>query len=424
MTRTESGTYAGSAADVQRRTVRVLCTSQVLGGVGVATGIAMGGLLAEQIAGTAAVAGLAVTSSVVGAALIAVPISRIMSRSGRRPGLATGYAVAVLGAAILVLAASIGSLSLVLAGMFLFGAGTTANYQARYAAADLATPQRRGRALSLVVWATTVGAVLGPNLAAPTGRYAESLGLPTLAGPFLASALLFGLGAVFVSAMLRPDPLVLARQLSVDAGEPRAARLSIRQSLAVVTSTVDGRLGLVAVVTSHAVMVAVMVLTPVHLGHGGASLTVIGLVISIHIAGMFAFSPVVGLLADRLGRRPTILIGALILAVALMLAGTAPADGATQLGIGLFLLGLGWSFGLIAGSTLVTEAVPAGVRPDVQGATDLVMGLCAGAAGAAAGPIVAWGGYGVLNAAAGVLVLPLLVLAVRRRAVSPGRGTA
>ncbi|CAN5199770.1 MFS transporter [soil metagenome] len=414
---------AASAVEVQRRTVRVLCASQVLGGVGVATGIAIGGLLAEQIAGTAAVAGLAVTSSVVGAALLAVPVSRIMSRSGRRPGLALGYAVAGFGAGLLVLAAAVGSLPLVLAGMFLFGAGTTANFQARFAAADLATPQRRGTALSLVVWATTVGAVLGPNLAAPAGRYAESLGLPGLAGPFLVSALLFGLAGLFVSVLLRPDPLLLARALSPQDGEPPASRTSVRQALAAVTATVDGRLGLLAVVTAHASMVAVMVLTPVHLGHGGASLTVIGLVISIHIAGMYALSPVVGWLADRLGRGPTILICALILVAALVVAGTAPAEGATQLGVGLFLLGLGWSFGLIAGSTLVTESVPTGVRPEAQGASDLVMGLSAGAAGALAGPIVAVAGYGVLNLAAGALVVPLLVLAARR-VLSPGRGTA
>ncbi len=407
---------------VQRRTVRVLSASQVLGGVGIGIGIAVGGLLAEQIAGTEAVAGLAQTVAVVGSALIAVPVSRIMSRSGRRPGLVAAYALAVLGCVIVVAAAVVSSFVLMLPGMFLFGAGTTAGLQARFAATDLATAAQRGRALSMVVWATTVGAVLGPNLSGPAGDLATVLGLPLLAGPFLVAAVLLAAAALFVSVMLRPDPLLTARGAGPDGPGTPQARLTIRQSLTAVRSTADGRLGLLAVVSSHAVMVGVMVLTPVHLGHGGAELEVIGLVISLHIAGMYALSPLVGWLADRIGRRRVILMGAGILALALLIAGTAPPQAAGQLGAGLFLLGLGWSCGLIAGSTLVTDSVSASERPFAQGATDLVMGLCAGLAGAAAGPIVGWAGYGALNLAAGALLAPLLVLALVAVLVSPARG--
>lgn len=408
---------------VQRRTVRVLSASQILGGVGLAIGIAVGSLLAEEIAGTAAVAGLASTSSVVGAALLAVPVSRVMSRSGRRAGLVTGYAVAVVGALLVVGAAAATSLTLMLAGMFLFGAGTTAGFQARFAATDLADPRRRGQALSLVVWATTIGAVLGPNLSEPAGSLAQALGLTRLSGPFLISAVIFMLAALLISGLLRPDPLVLARELTAHRLDPVQEKLSVRRSLAAILSTVDGRLGLLAVVASHSVMVAVMVLSPIHLGRGGATLTVIGVVISVHIAGMYALSPVVGWLADRLGRRRTILIGAVVLAVALVVSGTAPADSSAQVGVGLFLLGLGWSFGLISGSTLVTESVPAGIRPQVQGASDLTMGLCAGVAGALAGPILDLGGYGGLNLVAGLIVVPLFVMALRGP-LSPARGTA
>lgn len=414
-----------AVAALQRRTLAVLSGSQVIGGVGQAIGIAVGSLLAAEIAGTAAVAGLASTMSVLGAAVLAVPVSRVMSAAGRRAGLVVGYGAALTGAAVVVLASFADSLLLMLVGMFLFGGGSTAGFQARFAAADLAEPHRRGRALSLVVWATTVGAVLGPNLSEPAGALAEALGLSRLSGPFLISAVLFAAAGVFVTVLLRPDPLLLARELSPEPLEPSGDKrsTSVRRSLAAVMSTPDGRLGLLTVVVSHAVMVAVMVLSPIHLGHGGATLTVIGVVISLHIAGMFALSPVVGWLADRIGRRRTVLVGTVVLAVALLVAGTAPAERPAQVGVGLFLLGLGWSFGLIAGSTLVSESVPAGIRPQAQGASDLTMGLCAAVAGALAGPILDVGGYSGLNLVAGVLVVPLFVVAVRR-VVSPGRGTA
>lgn len=411
------------APAVQRRTLLVLSASQVIGGVGQAIGIAVGSLLAAQIAGTAAVAGLASTSSVLGAALLAVPVARIMSSSGRRAGLIMGYVAALLGAAVVVAAAFADSLALMLVGMFLFGGGTTAGFQARFAATDLAEPHRRGQALSLVVWATTIGAVLGPNLSQPSGALGEALGLARLSGPFLISAVLFALAALFVAVLLRPDPLLLSRELSAETWEPTAQRVSVRRSLSAIVSTPDGRLGLLAVVVSHSVMVAVMVLSPIHLGHGGATLTVIGVVISMHIAGMFALSPLVGWLADRVGRRRTVLVGAVVLAVALAIAGTAPADRSGQVAVGLFLLGLGWSFGLIAGSTLVTESVPATIRPQAQGASDLTMGLCAAVAGALAGPVLDLAGYAGLNLVAGVIVVPLFLVALRA-VVSPGRGTA
>ncbi len=414
---------APDLAAVQRRTVWVLSAGQVLGGVGVGAGIAVGGLLAARLAGTAAVAGLTQTTAVLGAAVIAIPVSRLMSRSGRRPGMMAAYASAVLGCAIVVLAAALGSFPAMLPGMFLLGAGTTAGLQARFAATDLATPERRGRSLALVVWATTLGAVLGPNLSEPAGRLAIMMGLPELSGPFVVAAVLF-LGAFGALSLLRPDPLLLARREAGGDPSVAAARLSVRDSLAAIVATGNGRLGLAAVVAAQSVMVAVMVLTPVHLDDGGVGLRVIGLVISVHIAGMYALSPVVGWIADRAGRRGAVLIGVGVLSVALVVSGTAAPDAAVQLGVGLFLLGLGWSFGLIAGSTLVTESVPLPVRPFAQGATDLTMGLCAAVAGALAGPILAWADFGGLTAAAGVLVVPVAVLALAGARFSPGRGTA
>ena len=409
-------------AVVQRRTLRVLVASQVLGGVAVASGIAVGGLLAEDVGGSASVAGLAQTATVLGAALLAVPLARAADATGRRTALGTGYTLGLLGAVLAVAAALLGSLALLLVGMLLFGGGTASNLQARFAATDAAPAAGRGRALSVVVWATTVGAVAGPNLLGVSGGVARSVGVPSLAGPFLLSVVAFAAAAFAVAALLRPDPLRAARAV-VARGAGGPARPRLRQTVEVVARLPDARLGLVAVVTAHAVMVAVMVMTPVHLGHGGASLTVVGVVISAHVAGMYGASPVMGWTADRFGRVRTIGAGAAVLALALLLAAVADAEDPTLVGIALALLGLGWSACLVAGSTLLSESVPEDVRTSVQGTSDLAMGLGAALAGALAGPVLALAGYATLTAVSGVLLVPVLLLALarrRRRARLPG----
>jgi MFS family permease len=404
---------------VQRRTVGVLSGSVALAGLGVTVGITVGGLLAREVAGSDAAAGLGQTAGVLGAAVLAVPLARLSDRSGRRAGLAAGYAIAVGGALVTVVAAVLSSLPLLLAGLFAFGASTACGLQARYAAADLAAPERRGRDLSLVVWATTVGSVLGPNLAGPGADLGRALGLPALGGGFAVSAVVFAVVAAVLLAGLRPDPLLLSRRLQATAGAPAVARGRTREALRAVWSSPDGRLGLAAVVVSHAVMVGVMVMTPVHMGHAGGhddatTLRLVGLVISVHVAGMYLFSPLVGMLADRAGRRATVAAGGALLLAAAAIAGTAPPEAAGRLGIGLLLLGIGWSCGLIAGSTLVTESVTADVRPAAQGGTDLLMGLGAAVAGAIGGPLLAAGGFGLVSAVSAALVLPLAVVWVRR----------
>jgi MFS family permease len=399
---------------VQRRTLGVLGTGVAFGGLGVTVGITVGGLLARDVAGSDTAAGLGQTAGVLGAAVLAVPLAGISDRAGRRAGLAAGWAVAVVGALVAVLAAALSSLALLLVGLFLFGSSTACGLQARYAAADLATPEHRGRALSLVVWATTVGSVLGPNLAAPGADFGRALGLPALGGAFVISAAVFALVAGGVLLMLRPDPLLLARRLGESgAGGPRPRRAT-GAALRAVWALPGGRLGVTAVVVAHAVMVGVMVMTPVHMGHTGGdaetTLRVIGLVISVHVAGMYLFSPLVGLLADRAGRTATVALGAVLLLAAAGLAGTAAPHDSVQLGAGLFLLGLGWSCGLIAGSTLVTESVPVEQRATAQGGTDLLMGLGAAVAGAAGGPLLALGGFGLVAGVSAALVLPLAVV--------------
>lgn len=407
------GSGSRPVADVQRRTVTVLATSQMLGGIGVASGIAVGGLLAEQVSGSTALSGLASTATVLGAALVAMPLARLTATTGRRRGLTVGWGLGAVGAGTVLAGAVLALFPLLLGGMLLFGAATAANLQARFAATDLAVPAARARSLGLVVWATTVGAVLGPNLTGPGARTAALLGLPDLAGPFVFSVAAFTLGALVIAVLLRPDPLLLARATR-GAEVEISAPPRVRAALTVVRRSPRATLGLAAVVLAHTVMVAVMTMTPVHMSHGGAALTVVGLVISGHIAGMYALSPLVGWAADRLGRVPVLLGGQVVLLAALGLSGLA-SDSPAALGGGLFLLGLGWSGALVAGSTLLSEAVPVAHRPGVQGTSDLLMNLAGAGGGAASGVLLGWVGYGGLAAVATVLLVPVPVLALRRR---------
>ncbi|MFC4145377.1 MFS transporter [Micromonospora mangrovi] len=412
-------------APIQRRTVRLLFATQTIGGIGVTIGISVGALLAARVAGTAT-AGFVQSSGVVGTALLAVPVTRLMVARGRRPGLVLAYLTGAVGGVLVVLAAAHRSVPLLFLGMLLFGGGSAANLQARYTAVDLAEPARRGRQLSLIVWATTIGAVAAPNFAALAERTTRGWGLPTLAGPFAFSAVAFSTAAVVLFALLRPDPLLTARRLA--AAEPVAAPAGtarrgagMRAAWQVVRGRPAARLGIAAVAVGHLVMVAVMSMTPVRLGefHSDADvLRVVGLVLSLHIAGMYALSPVVGWLTDRLGRRAVILGGLALLLVACAVAGTA-GHHTPLLSVGLFLLGLGWSGTMVAGSTLLSESVPTAARPAVQGLSDLVMGLAGAGAGALAGLVMQLAGYPTLTLLAAIATVPLVALALRP---VPGRG--
>ncbi|MFG3285953.1 MFS transporter [Streptomyces sp. NPDC048111] len=395
---------------LRRRITAVLMVSQILGGLANATGIALSAVLAAEVSGDQALSGLASASMVAGPALLAMPLAALMTRRGRRPGLVLAYLLGVVGAAVVVTGAVLGSFPLLLLGMAVFGAGSLGNLQARYAAADLAEPERRARAISTVVWATTIGAVLGPNIAAPAGHSVARFGIPTAAGPFVWAAAVFLLSAVIVGVLLRPDPLLTARALD-EGGPQTAAARSLRAGVAVVRSSPRARLALVTVALSHTAMVSIMSMTPVALTHHGAGIELIGLVISIHIAGMYAFSPLMGWLSDRLGRLAVIGLAAGLLCCAALLAGTAGASRGQTMA-GLFLLGLGWSAGLVSGSALLTDAVPGPARAAVQGLSDLTMNVAAGLGGLTAGLVVARAGYGWLNAAGAALLLPVAGLAL------------
>lgn len=397
----------------QRRVVSVLALAQVLGGVGVASGAAVGALLAADLS-SEQFSGLAAASSVVGAALIAIPVSRLMDERGRRPGLLLAYAFGLMGALLVILGAVVRFFPITLLGLMAVGGGTTATLQSRYAATDLVDKAHRGRALSTVVWATTIGSVLGPNLSSPMGDLGERLGIPRLAGPYLLTGTVFVLSALLVGILLRPDPLLVARDLRGETAHHAARRKrSMREALQAIFAIRGAALGFLAVVAGHAVMVAVMSMTPVHLHDGGGSLEVIGIVISLHIAGMYAASPLVGMAADRYGRIPVIVVGCLTLLCAFALSGTASGHEAPQLAAGLTLLGLGWSCTMIAGSTLLTDSIPADQHPNVQGTTDVLMGFAGASAGLLSGVVVGFGSYALLNIATTVLIAPLLVAALR-----------
>ncbi len=415
----------GEAESVQRHTVRTLVASQVAGGLGVSAAIAVGAVVVTDVFGREDLSGLVQSAQVLGAALLAMPAASLAVSYGRRVGLGLAYGLGATGALIAVVGTQLELFALLLVGTALLGGGTTAGLQARYAATDLAPAGSRGRALSVVVWSTTVGAVAGPNLAGPAGDLASSLGIEPLAGPFLVGVVVLGVGALVVLAGLRPDPLLTARRLDGAvggaagvSGARRVRRRGVfRAGWTAIAASPPAVLGLVAIVVGHTVMVTVMVMTPVHMTHGGASISVIGFVISVHVAGMYALSPVMGWLADRVGRVPVILGGVIVLLASVALAGTAHEGHSAVLTAGLFLLGLGWSACMVAGSTLLTDAVGAEDRPAVQGASDLLMGLAAAGGGALAGVVVGSFGYGVLNAAAAVLlaapVVAMLIPACR-----------
>jgi MFS family permease len=389
---------------IQRRTVRTLVASQALGAIGITIGIATASLLARDISGSEAQSGLAQTCQVLGAAVASYLLARLMSRRGRRTGLVVGYLLGAAGAVLAVVAGVVGSMSLLLLGAALLGSTSAANYASRYAATDLAPEHNRARALSIVVWATTVGAVAGPNLTGASGWVARTLGLPELTGPFVVGTVGMLAAALVLAVALRPDPLLTARRL---ADVPAVGHTSWRRAFEVVGEKPVLVAAMVVVAGAHAAMIAVMVMTPLHMEHGGAELRVIGIVISVHVLGMFAFAPVVGWLADRVGRPPVAMAGATLLLAALTLCASSPEGTSWQVFVGLFLLGLGWSFATVAGSTMVADHAPLDARTDVQGLTDLVMGLTAAAAGGLSGLVMAAWGFPMLSLLA--CVLPMAV---------------
>jgi MFS family permease len=408
---------------VQRRTLRLLFGTQILGGIGTTIGVSVGGLLAARLGGTN-VSGFAQSASTIGGALLAIPVVRLMRARGRRPGLALAYTTGACGAALVWSAAATGRIWLLMLGMLLFGGGTAANLQARYTAVDLSPPDRRARQLSMIVWATTIGAVAAPNFANPADHLVRRFGAPALTGPFTVSLVVFVLAALILTLLLRPDPLLMSRSLAGLPADTRPKSAGMKAAWRFVVASPPARLAVAAVATGHLVMVGVMSMTPVHIGmmpgmDDADVLKLVGIVLSLHVAGMYALSPVVGWAADRFGRRTVVLAGIGVLLTACALAGTS-GQSRLRLTIALVLLGFGWSCEIVAGSALLTESVGIELRPAAQGLSDVVMGVAGASSGAVSGLIVSGPGYPTLALIAALATVPLLALALRTASPSGG----
>ncbi|MFF7841329.1 MFS transporter [Streptomyces ossamyceticus] len=410
MNRTASPHTTGvlpDAAVVQRRVLRVLVASQVLSGAGLAAGVTVGALLAQDMLGATGLAGLPSALFTAGSALTAVVVGRVSQRHGRRPGLAAGYLTGAVGSLGVIVAAVLDSPVLLFVALFVYGAGTATNLQARYAGADLAPRDHRARAVSTVLVATTLGGVAGPNLAAPTGTFAEKLGIPGLAGPFLLSGAAYALAALVLAVRLRPDPLLTARALA-DAGPEDATA----GGTTAITTDRDGHggvvLGALIMVLTQLVMVAIMTMTPVYLHDHGHGTAASGVVIAVHIAAMYLPSPLTGWLVDRFGRLRIAAASGLTLLASGVLAATAPGDSVALLALALALLGLGWNFGLVSGTAIITDAVPLATRARTQGMVDVSIAVAGATGGISSGLVVASSGYPVLALTGGVLALAVL----------------
>ncbi|WMY77904.1 MFS transporter [Citricoccus sp. I39-566] len=425
------------ARDAQRRAVRVLGAAQVFSGLGNGATLSLGSILAVDLSGAESSAGLANTAMTLGSAAVSIPLAGVAARRGRRVALGFGLAAGLLGQGLMVAAVVTRSFPLLLLGAFLVGFAAAVNLQARFAVTDLSDPQHRGRDLSVVVWAVTVGAVLGPNMVGPGAVLAGWLGINAHAGPFLISAAGMAVGAAIILAGLRPDPLLLRRELEgatpgaapgtdgpgpTSAGHPgvtvppRGARAgSWAAGWRVVRARPTALAAVLAVAGAHAAMVGLMSMTPLHLQHEAGvaghelgmhpdTVVLIGFTISLHVAGMYALSPVMGLLSDRHGPARVASAGLAMLLMAAVLTGLFPHVHAAVVA-GLVVLGLGWSAATVAGSTLLVAALSPDERVPAQGFSDAVMSLAGAVGSLAAGPLMGAVGFAGLSAALGVMVI-------------------
>lgn len=397
-----------------RRTLIVVVISQIFGGAGLAAGITVGALLAQNMLGTDDFTGVPTALFTLGSAVAALLVGRLSQRYGRSLGLGMGFLVGGIGAIGVVLATIANSLILLLISLLVYGAGTATNLQARYAGTDLASSNQRATAVSTAMVFTTFGAVAGPNLVDVTGNFAVSIGIPSLAGPFLLAAAAYFLAGIVLLIFLRPDPLLIANAIAL---QGRADEYT--SSAKVVVNKGAGRrgitIGAVVMILTQIVMVAIMTMTPVHMKHHGYGLSDVGLVIGIHIGSMYLPSLITGILVDRIGRTAMAMASGATLLLAGIVAALAPADSMTFLIIALCLLGLGWNFGLISGTALIVDATTPANRAKVQGSVDVLIALAGASGGALSGMVVAYSSYSTLSFAGSMLSLLLIPVMLWRR---------
>jgi MFS family permease len=403
----------------QRRTLAVLLLAQILSGAGLAAGITVAALLAEQMLGSSRWSGLPTVFFTVGSAAAAVGLGRLSQRFGRRAGLSTGYLIGALGTVGVVVAAGMGNIVLFFASMIVYGAGAATNLQARYAGADLAAPSRRGRAVSIVLVATAVGAILGPNLVSTTGMVATKIGFPALAGPFMLAGLAYSAGALVLWLLLRPDPLLLARSIAAEVSSRSATPAAPSEAGAVPGPRQRWSWALASgagiMILTQLIMVAIMTITPIHIEHHGHGVGVTGIVIGAHVAGMFLPSPFSGWLVDRYGYLAIAVAAGVTLLAAGLIAAWAPVDSVATLVLALVLLGVGWNLGLVSGTTLVTDAVPLETRARTQGVVDLGIALAGAGGGLSSGLIFAATSYATLTLTSGLLALLIIPIVAMAR---------
>ena len=392
-------------AAIQRRTLGVLFASSTVGRAGMTIVFAVAALLVQEILGSGTWAGASTAAVTIGTAVSASMLSNLMSRRGRRPGLTIGLAVAAGGALVALVGGQRLNLIVYLVGVALIGVGQGATNLSRYAAADLALPTGRGKAISYVVFASTVGAVGGPALVGMSGRLAESMGLDELVGPFILAIGFFSVAALTIAVLLRPDPLVISGGLRA-ANAPKGG---LGEGVRAIMAEPLAQLAALGLLVSQAVMVMVMAMTPLHMDAHGHGLGTIGWILSVHTAGMFAFAPIAGWSSDRLGRIPTLLLGGGLLVVSTILTALAGEAPHLLMFPGLFLLGLGWSFGMVGSSALLTDSVPAGTQVSAQGAADFFTSFASGAGALASGFVFTMAGFHILSmigiAASGMIVV-------------------
>ncbi|MCM3190725.1 MFS transporter [Bacillus subtilis] len=405
--------YIGSPEkqkSLYKRTLFVVSISQIFGGAGLAAGVTVGALIAQQMLGTDAFAGLPSALFTLGSAGSALIVGRLSQRYGRRTGLSAGFMIGGLGAIGVIMAAIINSIFLLFISLLIYGAGTATNLQARYAGTDLANHKQRATAVSITMVFTTFGAVAGPSLVNVMGDFALSIGVPSLAGPFILAAAAYILAGVVLFIMLRPDPLVIARTIEAANEEP-----GDKGHLAATEHTENKKgiiVGATVMVLTQIVMVAIMTMTPVHMRHHGHDLGAVGLVIGFHIGAMYLPSLVTGVLVDRLGRTAMAISSGTTLLLAGVIAAFAPGDSMVLLVIALSLLGLGWNFGLISGTALIVDSTDSATRAKTQGTVDVLIALSGAAGGALSGMIVAGSSYLALSFTGGMLSLLLIPVVV------------
>jgi MFS family permease len=409
-------------AALQRRTLRVLVMGQVVGAAALGAAITVGGFVVEDIVGVGTPwVGVSTAAVTAGSGTMAQLLSLVMRRYGRRAGMQLGYGLAVVGGVIACVGVQLAVLPVFLVGLLFYGAGSATNLLARYAATDLAEPEQRGRAMGRILFASTFGAVFGPTLVIPAEHLGMAwFGLDMYAGPWLFSSFFFACAAVNVAVRLRPDPLLV---FAAEQGmTPRDRPVRLRESVRAIAASPVARLALLAMVIAQAVMVGVMAMAPIDMkAHHHEAVS--SVVVSVHIAGMFAFSPLVGRYADRWGRLASLRAGALVLLAACGLSALS-SDNVALMFAAMFALGLGWTLALIGGSSLLIEHVPLDHRVPVQGTADLTTAVCGGLASVVCGFVMNWAGFAALALGSAVLTLPVLVGVHLARRAAASRAAA